>query len=104
MFSKVFQKDLVFSLCGDEMLRIIVVGQGPFGKKVLEALLKKGEGVVGSFSPPDKRGEEIKILAEKSDIPFFGPNSMKDPQVYDAYVKLKPDLVMLAFVTDIIPE
>jgi methionyl-tRNA formyltransferase len=28
---------------------------------------------------------------------------MKDPQVYDAYVKLKPDLAVLAFVTDIIP-
>jgi methionyl-tRNA formyltransferase len=29
---------------------------------------------------------------------------MKDPQVYDAYVKLKPELAILAFVTDIIPE
>ena len=29
---------------------------------------------------------------------------MKDPQVYDIYVKLKPDLVILAFVTDILPE
>jgi methionyl-tRNA formyltransferase len=29
---------------------------------------------------------------------------MKDPHVYDAYVKLKPELTILAFVTDIIPE
>jgi methionyl-tRNA formyltransferase len=29
---------------------------------------------------------------------------MKDPQVYDASVKLQPDLAILAFVTDIIPE
>lgn len=28
---------------------------------------------------------------------------MKNPEVYDMYVKLKPDLVILAFVTDIIP-
>ena len=46
----------------------------------------------------------MKVLAEKSGIPFFRPNLMKDPQVYDAYVKLKPDLAILAFVTDIIPE
>jgi methionyl-tRNA formyltransferase len=85
-------------------MRIIIVGQGPFGEKVLEALIKKGEDVVGCFSPPDKRGEGIKILAEKSRIPFFRPNLMKDPQVYDAYVKLQPDLAVLAFVTDIIPE
>jgi methionyl-tRNA formyltransferase len=29
---------------------------------------------------------------------------MKGPQVYDAFVKLQPELVILAFVTDIIPE
>ena len=85
-------------------MRIIIVGQGPFGEKALEALIKKGEDVVGSFSPPDKRGEAMKVLAEKSRIPFFQPNLMKDPQVYDAYVKLKPELAILAFVTDIIPE
>jgi methionyl-tRNA formyltransferase len=46
----------------------------------------------------------MKVLAEKSGIPFFRPNLMKDPQVYDAYLKLKPALAILAFVTDIIPE
>jgi methionyl-tRNA formyltransferase len=85
-------------------MRIIIVGQGPFGEKVLQALIQKGEDIVETFSPPDKRGEGMKILAEKSRIPFFRPTLMKDPQVYDAYVKLKPDLAILAFVTDIIPE
>lgn len=85
-------------------MRIIIVGQGPFGEKVLEALIQKREEIVGTFSPPDKRGEGMKVLAEKSRIPFFRPNLMKDPQVYDAYVKLQPDLAVLAFVMDIIPE
>jgi methionyl-tRNA formyltransferase len=85
-------------------MRIVIVGQGPFGEKVLEALIHKGEEIVGSFSPSDKRGEGMKILAEKSGIPFFRPNLMKDPQAYEAYSKLRPDLAVLAFVTDIIPE
>jgi methionyl-tRNA formyltransferase len=46
----------------------------------------------------------MKVLAEKSGIRFFRPNLVKDPQVYDAYVKLQPELAILAFVTDIIPE
>ena len=85
-------------------MRIIIVGQGPFGEKVLEALIKNGEEVVGVFSPPDKRGEPLKILAEKSGIALFQPKLMKDPQVYEDFVKLQPDLAILAFVTDIIPE
>jgi methionyl-tRNA formyltransferase len=85
-------------------MRIVIVGQGPFGEKVLEALIQKREDIVGTFSPPDKRGEGMKVLAEKSNIPFFRPGFMKEPQVYDAYSKLKPELAILAFVTDIIPE
>jgi len=85
-------------------MRIVIVGQGPFGEKVLQTLIQKGEDVVGIFSPPDKRGEAMKVMAEKSDIAFFRPNLMKEPQVYEAYSKLKPELAILAFVTDIIPE
>ena len=85
-------------------MRLIIVGQGPFGEKVLEALSRKGEDVVGIFTPPDKRGDAMKELAERSKISFFRPAQMKDLEVYDVFKKLQPDLVILAFVTDIIPE
>jgi len=85
-------------------MRIVIVGQGPFGEKVLEALIQKKEEIVGVFCPPDKRGEPMKSLAEKSGISLFRPNRMKDPEVYDVLMQLKPDLVIEAFVTDIIPE
>jgi len=85
-------------------MRIILVGQGPFGEKVLEGLIKRGENVAGVFCPPDKRGEAMRELSEKSGIDLFRPGHMKDPEVYDAYSSLKPDLAILAFVTDIIPE
>jgi len=85
-------------------MRIILIGQGPFGERVLVALIQKGEDVAGVFCPPDKRGDPMKELAKRSSIPIFQPNQMRDPQVYDAFVKLRPDLSLLAFVTDIIPE
>lgn len=84
-------------------MQIIIVGQGPFGEKVLGSLIERREDVVGVFSPPDKRGEAMKELAEKAGISFFCPSQMKNPEAYEAYVKLKPDLVILAFVTDILP-
>ncbi len=85
-------------------MRILIIGQGPFGEKVLQALIQKGEDVVGVFCPPDKKGEAMKQRAERSQIPFFRPNRMRDPEVSDAYTKLSPDLAVMAYVTDIIPE
>ncbi len=85
-------------------MKIILVGQGPFGEKFLEALVKNKEEIVASFSPADRKGEGMHILAEKAGIPSFRPKAMKDQEVNDLFVKLQPDVVALAFVTDIIPE
>jgi len=85
-------------------MRIILVGQGPFGEKVLEALIKQSDEIVGVFSPPDKRGEPMKNLAEKSKLPLYRLALTKDPEVHRIFRELNPDLVILAFVTDIIPE
>jgi len=86
------------------MMRIILVGQGPFGEKVLETLIKRGEDIVGVFCPKDKGGEAMAATAEGSGVALFRPNKMKDAEVQEAYLDLNPDLVILAFVTDIIPE
>lgn len=85
-------------------MRIVLVGQGPFAEKVLEALTQQGEEIVGVFTLPDKRGDPVATLGEKLGIPVFRPNRLKDPEVYDLYATLKPELAILAFVTDILPE
>ena len=85
-------------------MKILLVGQGPFGEKTLEALFQKGEDITAVFCPKDKRGEAMKTLAENSGIALFQPDHMKDAEVRQAYLELRPDLVILAFVTDIIPD
>ena len=85
-------------------MRVILVGQGPFGEKTLDALIENGEDIVGVFCPENKSGEAMKALAEKTSIALFQPDHMKDDEVHQAYLELKPDLVVLAFVTDILPE
>ena len=85
-------------------MRIILVGQGPFGEKLLETLIRQGEDIVGVFCPKDKRGQAMAATAERSDLTLFRPAKMKDPEVREAYLDLKPDLSILAFVTDVSPE
>ena len=85
-------------------MNIIIVGQGPFGEKVLDTLIRQGEDIVGVFCPADKRGQAMAETAEGSDVALFRPGKMMDAEVREAYLGLSPDLVILAFVTDIIPE
>lgn len=88
-------------------MRIVVIGQAAFGAKALEALVEKGENVVAAFAPAQKPGSKPDPLAEAARaraVPIFQPASYKDDQVFSSYKELKPDLTILAFVTDIIPE
>ncbi len=85
-------------------MRIVLAGQGPFGEKTLDALIQNGEDIVGVFCPKGKSGEAMKVLAENSAIALYQPEHMRDAAVHKAYLDLKPDLVVLAFVTDILPE
>ena len=87
-------------------MRIILIGQAAFGEKVLEALLTAGEEVVGVFCPPDATGKPsvLRQLAERHNIPVHQPRLMRDPEVFAACQQLQPDLNVMAFVTDIVPE
>ena len=87
-------------------MRIIIIGQAAFGKEVLQALSKKGEEVVGAYTLPDIPGRTnpLKELAVQLGIPTFQAKEMQAPEVYAEYTKLNPDLNVMAFVTDIIPE
>ena len=87
-------------------MRVVLIGQAPFGAKVLEGLLEKGEEVVAVYTPPDRgsRLDPLKEAALAKGIAIYQPQTYKDDQVFAEYQKLKPDLTILAFVTDIIPE
>ena len=87
-------------------MRIVLIGQAAFGEKVLQTLADRGEEVVEVYTSPDIPGKTnpLKQLAFQLGIPTFQPESMRAPEVYNDYVKLKPELNVMAFVTDIIPE
>ena len=88
-------------------MRIIVNGQQAFGSAVLEALLEKGEDVVGVYTAPDKEGRKpdpLGELAQSSGLSVFQPPSFKNSEVVEQVKSLKPDLGVMAFVTLFVPE
>ena len=51
-------------------MRIVLNGQQAFGKAVLEALLERGENVVGVYCGPDKEGRPIDPLKELAPVSY----------------------------------
>lgn len=87
-------------------MRILLIGQAAFAVKVLESLLERSENVVAVYAPPDRSGgrtDPLKDAAVARQIPVYQPSTYKDDQVFAEYKALKPDLTVMAFVTDIIP-
>ncbi|MSO54484.1 MAG: methionyl-tRNA formyltransferase [Rhodospirillales bacterium] len=88
-------------------MRIVVHGQQAFGKAVLDALLKRGENVVGVYVAPEKPGQKadpLKEAAVAAKLPIFQPASYRKMEVWEEFRTLKPDLQVMAFVTLFVPE
>ena len=88
-------------------MRIIVHGQQAFGKSVLEALLDRGEDIVGVYCAPDRDGrpaDPIKQLAAERGLPVHQPRSYRKPETAEQMASLRPDLCVMAYVTAFVPE
>ena len=88
-------------------MRIIVHGQQAFGKSVLDALLARGEEVIGVYCEPDKEGrphDSIKAAALEYGLPVFQPKSYRDPETQKQFASMGADLCVMAYVTLFVPE
>ena len=88
-------------------MRIIVHGQQAFGKSVLEALLDRGEDVVGVYCAPAAEGrapDPIKQCAVERGLPVFQPRSYRKAETAERMASVRPDLCVMAYVTAFVPE
>jgi methionyl-tRNA formyltransferase len=91
-------------------MRIVVHGQQAIGKSVLEALLERGENVVGVYCAPEPaqgggRVDPLKEAALARGLPVHQPRSFRNkPEVSEEFARLKADLCVMAYVTLIVPE
>jgi len=86
-------------------MRIVVMGQAAFGAKFLEEVAKD-ENVIAVYGPPEApkgKPDPIKVTATEKGLPYFHPDSYKKADVLAEFQTLKPDLLVLAFVTAILP-
>ncbi|MCG0277366.1 MAG: methionyl-tRNA formyltransferase [Thermanaeromonas sp.] len=89
-------------------MRIVFLGQAPFGRDCLKALVDQGEKIVGVLTIPEQPGQKapnpVKELALELGLPLLQPPKLKDQAVIDWVASLKPDLLVLAYVTQFVPK
>ena len=87
-------------------LRIVLFGQAAFAEKVLQGLIARGDDVAAVYCPPDAGAKQdpLKTAALAAGIPCRQPPSYKPPAVRDEVAALAPELIVLAYVTLIVPE
>lgn len=88
-------------------MRIVVNGRQAFGAAVLEALLDRGEEVVAVYCAPDQAGRPPDPLAEaarEKGIELRQPDSFETDAARADLAGLRPDLMVMAYVTLKVPE
>ncbi|MCH2579246.1 MAG: methionyl-tRNA formyltransferase [Pseudomonadales bacterium] len=88
-------------------MRISIIGQSAFGKSVLEALAANDvDDIVGVFAPPTREGrpdDPISDAARTLNVPVFEFKRLRDEEAITQFKMVKPELCIMAFVTDIVP-
>jgi methionyl-tRNA formyltransferase len=87
-------------------LRIVLFGQAAFAEKVLQGLIARGDDVAAVYCAPDAgaKPDPLKVAALAAGIPCRQPPSYKPDAVRAEIAALAPELVVLAYVTLIVPE
>ncbi|MCC6763494.1 MAG: methionyl-tRNA formyltransferase [Deltaproteobacteria bacterium] len=87
-------------------LRIVLFGQAAFAEKVLQGLIARGDDVAAVYCAPDAGGkpDPLASAARAAGIPCHQPPSYKTEAVRAGIAALAPELIVLAYVTLIVPE
>ncbi len=84
-------------------MRIVLFGQAAFGKDVFEALRAAGEEIVGVSTPgPGTRPDPLFEAASIARVTVIETPALRQDGPFEQFLALKPDLLVFAFVTDIV--
>ncbi len=88
------------------------MGTPDYASVTLEKLISSDHEIVGVFAQPDKKvGRKqiltpppVKVAAEKSNIPVFQPNTLRDGEALKILKELNPDIIVVVAYGKILPE
>jgi methionyl-tRNA formyltransferase len=89
-------------------VRILFLGNKNRGVVSLDALIERGDNIVGAVTPPESEVENwypsLYQHANEYDIPTYRPQNINDPDVVDQLTTLEPELIVMAGYSQILDE
>jgi methionyl-tRNA formyltransferase len=84
-------------------MRIVLFGQQAFGKDVFDRLREAGEDIVAVSTPRlNGRTDPLADAATEAELPNIETPSLRRDGPFQEYLDLQPELLVFAFVTDIV--
>ncbi len=86
-------------------MRIAIFGQAAFGVDTFNALHEAGEQIVGVSTPRTPEGgrpDPLRAAAEEAGLPWLETRALRREEAFEAYRAWEPELIVFAFVTDIV--
>jgi methionyl-tRNA formyltransferase len=88
-------------------MRVVIIGQAAFGEAVFRSLIDAGEDVVGVCAPGIREGarpDPLRAAAEERGLTVLETRGLRDPATFATYEAWQPELLVMAFVTDILRD
>jgi methionyl-tRNA formyltransferase len=88
-------------------MKIAIIGQADFGKASFEAFVARGDTIVAVFCAQEKPGarpDALRAAAEKAGVQVHQFASLRSPEAHDAMRAAAPELIVMAYVTQFVPQ
>ena len=84
-------------------MRVALFGQAAFGADVFKALKNEKVDIVGVSTPREQgKSDPLRDAARNNEIPIIATPDLKKNTFFEEYLSWQADLLVFAFVTDIV--
>ena len=85
------------------MIKISIIGQSAFGESVAKEIFKMKETIISSVFAYSNPKDPLNQFALENNLPVKNFKRLRDNEAIESFKSFDVDLLVMAYVTDIVP-
>ena len=85
------------------MIKISIIGQSAFGESVAKEIFKMKETIISSVFASSNPKDPLNQFALENNLPVKNFKRLRDNEAIESFKSFDVDLLVMAYVTDIVP-